>query len=75
MAELSERQRMEKAKERVANLKSPKNPDDLKVIFRCTPDRKRRLLLLAEHYNVTMTEILTRSIDAAWHHVEGKLEE
>lgn len=69
MPEISERERKERAAARAAK---PKNPDDLKVIFRCTPERKRKLQAVAKRYGMTMTDVLNRSIDAAWHGMEAR---
>ena len=74
MPEVSERERKEQKAKRLARRASmnPKNPDDMKVIFRVTVERKRRLVELAEFYNVTMTDLMTRFIDVAWKDMERK---
>ena len=58
MSEISERQR--------ALRKKHKNPDDIKVIFRCTAAQKARLDELVEYYNTDMSNFCRKFIEVAW---------
>lgn len=68
MTEISEKQRKEQKKKRLARRASmdPKNPDDLKVVFRCSVQQKRKLVKLAEFHKVTMTDLMHRFIKVAY---------
>jgi hypothetical protein len=64
MAEISEKQRLLRKKH--------KDPDDIKVIFRCDATRKARLDELVEYHNTDMSEFCRRFIDIAWAAKEEK---
>ncbi len=74
MAEVSERERKEKKEKRLARraVENPSNPDDLKVIFRCTPEQKKRLIEIAAFHKLTMTDVMIKSINAAYHAMEAQ---
>ena len=42
-------------------------------IMRITPERRQRLMELATHHNITMTDLVSRMIDVAWKSKEDKL--
>jgi len=69
MPEVSEREIKER-KER----KSRKENENEMVVFRVTPLQKSRLRELADFYNVTMTEVLVKSINVAWKNKEKRRE-
>ena len=66
MAEVSERERKEKQRQ---SRKENQNP---MVVFRVTPLQKKRLVEVAEYWNVSMTEVLIKSITVAWKNKEER---
>ena len=73
MPEVSERERKEKRLARKPSL-NPKNPDELKVVFRCTIEQKRKLVELAEYYKLTMTDVMLKAITTAHKAMVAKME-
>ena len=64
MPEVSERERKER--------KSRKENQNPMVVFRVTPLQKKRLVEVAEYWNVSMTEVLIKSINVAWKNKEAR---
>jgi len=69
MPEVSERE----IKERKERKERKENENEM-VVFRVTPLQKSRLRELADFYNVTMTEVLVKSINVAWKNKEKRRE-